>query len=74
MAGSELGNLFQRDPVKIFMVLPDMGRELIIRLAQTLIKHDTFVNRSPLYQSLRAFLVRKNLPEGIKGFINRWSV
>lgn len=71
---NQIGNLFNYDQNKIFLILPNIGRLVVSKIVQTIYKKDTFINNFPFYTTLRTFILRKNLKKEIKNIFNVWSV
>ena len=71
---AKMGNLIERDLNKIFLVVPDVDQIYSSRIIQTFIRMDAFISDYQLFETLRAFVIRKDLKKQSKDFMNKWFV
>lgn len=66
-----MGNFFAKDSRKTFTIVPlELGLNFLIRLAHTFLRRDTYMEATlALYESIRSFIVRKDL----KIEIRKWG-
>lgn len=70
--GDQMGNILQRDPEKTFAIYPNMLIELGMRLIQTFVNRNTYLERSvEAYQTLRTMLLRKGIPIHLRRYFEK---
>ena len=68
------GNLVKRPLDKIFSSMPDLYSNLLTLLIHKSLRKDTFISDFSLFQTVRAFIVRRNIRKETKQFLNVWFV
>lgn len=63
------GNIFKNVDQK-FAIVNDQMAELEIKFLHAMGKKDSFINQNPIFQSLRTYIVRKNLRKDIKKYFD----
>ena len=69
-----MGNLFQREPSKVFTISAPLLTDFMTRVVQMLIRRDTYMDENvEIYQSIRTFVTKKTMQTEKKKFFERYT-